>query len=77
MATAYGCAGTSSGRTSIGVWQDAGHHIGQGETAMPFYENGDLRIRYEEVGTGLTREDYLNSRMVAYPFCLFDCDIPV
>lgn len=25
----------------------------------------------------LTREDYLNSRMVAYPFCLFDCDIPV
>ena len=44
---------------------------------MPFYENGDLRIHYEEVGTGLTREDYLNSRMVAYPFCLFDCDIPV
>jgi hypothetical protein len=27
--------------------------------------------------TPLTREDYLNSRMVAYPFCLFDCDIPV
>ena len=27
--------------------------------------------------TELTREDYLNSRMVAYPFCLFDCDIPV
>jgi len=28
-------------------------------------------------GKELTREDYLNSRMVAYPFCLFDCDIPV
>src|SRR5438477_7312873 len=28
-------------------------------------------------GTELTREDYLASRMVAYPFCLFDCDIPV
>ena len=28
-------------------------------------------------GTELTREDYLHSRMVAYPFCLFDCDIPV
>ena len=28
-------------------------------------------------GQPLTREDYLNSRMVAYPFCLFDCDIPV
>ena len=28
-------------------------------------------------GTPLTREDYFNSRMVAYPFCLYDCDIPV
>jgi acetyl-CoA acetyltransferase len=25
----------------------------------------------------LTREEYLNSRMVAHPFCLYDCDIPV
>ena len=25
----------------------------------------------------LTREDYFNSRMVAHPFCLYDCDIPV
>ncbi len=28
-------------------------------------------------GVPLTREDYLESRMVAYPFCLYDCDIPV
>src|SRR5438093_9608367 len=28
-------------------------------------------------GQPLTREDYLGSRMVAYPFCLYDCDIPV
>ena len=28
-------------------------------------------------GVPLTREDYLKSRMVAYPFCLYDCDIPV
>lgn len=28
-------------------------------------------------GVPLTREDYFNSRMVAHPFCLFDCDIPV
>jgi acetyl-CoA acetyltransferase len=28
-------------------------------------------------GTPLTREDYFNARMVAYPFCLYDCDIPV
>jgi hypothetical protein len=24
-------------------------------------------------GTPLSREDCLNSQMVAYPFCLFDC----
>src|SRR5437879_12570320 len=28
-------------------------------------------------GQPLTREDYLNSRMVAYPVCRYDCDIPV
>src|ERR1700744_2186598 len=28
-------------------------------------------------GTPLTREDYLTSRWVAHPFCLYDCDIPV
>ena len=28
-------------------------------------------------GTELTREDYFNSRMIAHPFCLYDCDIPV
>lgn len=27
--------------------------------------------------TPLTIEDYLNSRMIAYPFCLYDCDIPI
>jgi acetyl-CoA acetyltransferase len=27
--------------------------------------------------TPLTVEEYLNSRMIAYPFCLYDCDIPV
>jgi acetyl-CoA acetyltransferase len=25
----------------------------------------------------LTQEDYFDSRMVAYPFCLYDCDLPV
>jgi acetyl-CoA acetyltransferase len=25
----------------------------------------------------LTSQDYFDSRMVAYPFCLYDCDIPV
>jgi pimeloyl-ACP methyl ester carboxylesterase len=32
----------------------AAHHAGQGETAMPFYEKGDVRIRYEEAGSGFS-----------------------
>src|SRR5438876_4408964 len=28
------------------------HHTVQGETAMPLYEKGDVRIHYEEVGSG-------------------------
>jgi acetyl-CoA acetyltransferase len=28
-------------------------------------------------GQPMTREDYLNARMIADPLCLFDCDIPV
>src|SRR5262245_32871513 len=30
----------------------AEHHAVQGETLMPFYEKGDVRIHYEEVGAG-------------------------
>src|SRR4029450_12749418 len=30
----------------------AEHHAVQGETAMPFYEQGAVRIHYEEVGSG-------------------------
>src|SRR5919109_5263501 len=30
----------------------AAHNAVQGETAMPFYEQGDVRIHYEEVGSG-------------------------
>src|SRR5438093_12824085 len=30
----------------------AEHHAMQGETPMPFYEKGDVRIHYEEVGAG-------------------------
>src|SRR2546425_9873989 len=30
----------------------AEHHAMQGETLMPFYEKGDVRIHYEEVGAG-------------------------
>ena len=30
----------------------APHHAGEGETAMPFYDKGDVHIRYEEAGAG-------------------------
>src|SRR5215813_8530448 len=30
----------------------AEHHAVQGETAMPFYDKGDVHIYYEEVGSG-------------------------
>ena len=28
-------------------------------------------------GVPLTREDYLSSRLIAWPFCLYDCDMPI
>jgi hypothetical protein len=30
----------------------AKHNAVQGETVMPLYEKGDVRIHYEEVGSG-------------------------
>src|SRR5262249_42773127 len=49
----------------------AAHHAGQGETAMPFYDKGDVRIRYEETGSGfpllVTPGGGLNSRVSNWP----------
>ena len=43
---------------------------------MPFYERGDVRIRYEEVGTGfpllLVPGGGLNSRISNWPNAVFD-----
>jgi pimeloyl-ACP methyl ester carboxylesterase len=43
----------------------------QGETAMPFYTKGDVRIRYEETGAGfpllVTPGGGLNSRVSNWP----------
>jgi len=36
----------------IAVRASAEHNAVQGETRMPFYEKGDVRIHYEEVGSG-------------------------
>src|ERR671930_1762989 len=47
------------------------HHAVQGETAMPFYEKGDVRIRYEEAGSGfpllVTPGGGLNSKVSNWP----------
>src|SRR6266851_543380 len=43
----------------------------KGETTMPFYQKGDVRIRYEETGTGfpllVTPGGGLNSRVSNWP----------
>jgi len=39
--------------------------------------NANLNEKAYFYRTPMTREDYLNARMIADPLCLFDCDIPV
>ncbi len=39
--------------------------------------NANLNEKAFFYRTPMSREDYLNARMVADPLCLFDCDIPV
>src|SRR6201981_2268496 len=49
---------------------------GEGETAMPFYQKGDVRIRYEEAGSGfpllVTPGGGLNSRVSNWPTAVFN-----
>src|SRR5262249_1429474 len=48
----------------------------QGETSVPFHEKGDVRIRYEEAGSGfpllVTPGGGLNSRVSNWPTAVFD-----
>src|SRR6266446_4533090 len=54
----------------------AGHHTVQGETTMPLYTKGDIRIRYEEAGSGfpllVTPGGGLNSRVSNWPTAVFN-----
>jgi hypothetical protein len=47
------------------------HHTVQGATAVPFYDKGDVRIRYEEAGSGfpllVTPGGGLHSRVSNWP----------
>src|SRR5262247_3366320 len=51
-------------------------NLHQEETAMPFYEKGDVRIRYEMVGSGfpllVTPGGGLNSRVSNWPTAVFN-----
>src|SRR5690348_5883674 len=51
-------------------------HTVQGETAMPFYQKGDVRIRYEEAGSGfpllVTPGGGLNSRVSNWATAVFN-----
>src|SRR6202023_1186700 len=50
--------------------------LGSGGTAMPFYQKGDVRIRYEETGSGfpllVTPGGGLNSRVSNWPTAVFN-----
>src|SRR5262249_47663263 len=70
------CAPVARRRLQVLAWlvearASAEHHAVQGETAMPFYEKGDVRIRYEEAGSGfpllVTPGGGLNSRVSNWP----------
>src|SRR5215510_1746185 len=57
----------------------AEHNVVQGETVMPLYEQGDVRIHYEEVGSGfpllVIPSGGLNSTvagLATHPFNPFD-----
>src|SRR5262245_24690009 len=70
------CAPVARRRLQVLAWlvearASTAHHAGQGETAMPFYNHGDVRIRYEEAGSGfpllVTPGGGLNSRVSNWP----------
>ena len=44
-------------------------------TSQRAYANKNEKAFFHD--TPMTREDYMNARMISDPMCLFDCDIPV
>src|SRR6201984_2110153 len=69
--------GLPEGSPSLGALRHRGPFVantstpGSGGTAMPFYQKGDVRIRYEETGSGfpllVTPGGGLNSRVSNWP----------
>lgn len=64
------------------AWQRYAHRYGAtrealGALAINSRRNANLNPRAFFFKEPMTRDDYFNSRWIAEPLCLFDCDVPV
>src|SRR4029077_10716291 len=73
------CPGVRHRARPCGTWDrivEGTSTLGSGGTAMPFYQKGDVRIRYEETGSGfpllVTPGGGLNSRVSNWPTAVFN-----
>ncbi|HVC44785.1 MAG TPA: hypothetical protein VND20_08195 [Candidatus Binataceae bacterium] len=76
----YGCA--SIVQTHALAWQRYMHRYGATRDALAALalnsrHNANLNPRAFFHREPMTRDDYFNSRWIAEPLCLFDCDVPV
>jgi acetyl-CoA acetyltransferase len=76
----YGCSGIVQWHAL--AWQRYMHRFGATREALAALalnsrRNANLNPRAFFYKEPMTREDYFNSRWIAEPLCLYDCDVPV
>jgi acetyl-CoA acetyltransferase len=76
----YGCSSIIQWHAL--AWQRYMHHYGATREAlvalaMNSRRNANLNPRAFFYKEPMSRDDYFNSRWIAEPLCLFDCDVPV
>jgi acetyl-CoA acetyltransferase len=76
----WGCVGVIQSHAM--AWRRYMHEYGATREALCALavnsrRNANLNPRAFFHNKPMTRDDYLNARMIAEPFCLFDCDVPV
>src|ERR1700722_8790842 len=74
--------GSSIVQTHALAWQRYTHRFGATRDALAALalnsrRNANLNPRAFFYKEPMTRDDYFNSRWIAEPLCLFDCDVPV
>ena len=74
--------GSSIVQTHALAWQRYAHRYGATREALAALainsrRNANLNPRAFFFKEPMTRDDYFNSRWIAEPLCLFDCDVPV